>query len=78
VLMPRIGQLDGIAAGAHLQHQIGDVLEGSLGLEYTASHNVAAERQESPYSRPHFAQSRNASTFSVAWRSTSWRSLVVT
>ena len=27
VLVPRIGELDGVAAGAHLQNEIGDVLE---------------------------------------------------
>src|SRR5262249_15550093 len=29
--VPRIGKLDGIAAGAHLQDEIGDVLEGNVG-----------------------------------------------
>src|SRR5256885_7316310 len=31
VLVPRTGKLDGIAAGTHLQNQIGDVPEGNVG-----------------------------------------------
>src|SRR6266446_1822881 len=31
VLVPWIGKLDGIAAGAHLQNEIGDILEGNVG-----------------------------------------------
>src|SRR5260370_11538355 len=45
VLVPRIGELDGIAAGAHLQHQIGDVLEGGIGKGHMASRSGAATYQ---------------------------------